>query len=533
MPNDQFIRRLNLFEEHAHVDLLCCNLRGIERETLRVNSLSEISQQPHPNTLGSPLTNPWITTDFSEALLEFITDPSPRVGEVLEQLKALHQFTARQLPPGEMLWSNSMPGLLGDDTDIPIAQYGSSNVGKMKTMYRQGLGLRYGRKMQTIAGVHFNFSVPDALWSLLRSQDQGYLSLQEFKTQGYFGLIRNFRRWFWLLLYNMGGSPIASESFLKGRPHELEPLPGNKGFYYLPHATSLRMGDLGYQSTAQDDLYVCYNDLNKYINSLRTALLTPYHEYKDLGEQDANGDRQQLSDAVLQIENEFYSTVRPKQTARAGETQLKALLERGVEYVEVRCVDINPFVAEGIDAEQIDFLEVFLLTCLFEDSPDTDEHEYKHILANQKTVVTQGRKPGIQLRDMETQTGMKDWGNAILEKMAHVAKLLDQLVDDQRYSHTVARSIKMLDQPDTTPSARVLAGVESTDGDFIKWTLENSQKFHEELLNSDIDPTLLDILKRNVAMSHEKQTEIEKTDQQSFEPYLQHYFQQYAALNIK
>ena len=533
MENGQFVRRLNLFKQRSQLDLLCCNLRGIERETLRVDSTSGVSQKAHPHTLGSPLTNPWITTDFSEALLEFITDPSPRVDEVLGQLKALHQFTAQRLPEDEMFWSNSMPGALGADSDIPIAQYGSSNIGQMKTMYRRGLGLRYGRKMQTIAGVHFNFSVPDAVWTSLRSQDHTYLSLQEYKTKGYFGLIRNFRRWFWLLLYTMGASPIVEKSFLDGRPHQLEPLAENDSFFHLPHATSMRMGDLGYQSSAQDSLYVCYNNINNYIGSLRSALLSPFDLYKSYGERNAQGDRHQLSSAILQIENEFYSTVRPKQTARPGETQLKALLERGVEYVEVRCVDINPFVVEGIDAEQVNFIEIFLLTCLFEDSPETDTDEYERILSNQKTVVTCGRKPGIELQDGDISVGIKEWGGAILTKMAKVAELLDGLAKDNRYSSAVAQAAAMFNQPDLTPSAKVLSAVEAANGDFLQWTLQNSTTFHNELVEKALDPAVEEMLVHNATRSQEKQTQIEQDDDVHFEQYLQYYFEQYAALNTE
>ncbi|MFX4227247.1 MAG: hypothetical protein ACFHHU_04950 [Porticoccaceae bacterium] len=269
-----------------------------------------------------------------------------------------------------------------------IAQYGQSNVGMMKTIYRRGLGHRYGRKMQAIAGVHFNFSLPDAVWSSLRTNSGSLLSLQDFKTEGYLKLVRNFRRRFWLLLYLMGASPVTHASFIKGRNHDLEKLGTQDAF--LPHATSLRMGDLGYQSTAQDALYVCYNSIQTYPKTLQSAILENYPVYGKIHSTGDGNQRQQLSSAVLQIENEFYSTIRPKQTARTGETQLKALKERGVEYIEVRCVDINPYAPLGIDRSQIQFLEMFLLACLFDESPDTNISELNEILGNQKKVVREG-----------------------------------------------------------------------------------------------------------------------------------------------
>ena len=530
--SNQFDQRLELFSESEHRDLLCCNLRGIERETLRTDAAGRISQQPHPQALGSALTHPWITTDYSEALLEFITDPSPKVAAVLDQLKSVHQLTARNLPEGERLWQNSIPGILGNDEDIPVAQYGSSNIGQMKTIYRLGLGLRYGRKMQTISGVHFNFSIPTAAWSLLRTEDNSLLSLQEYKTEGYFGLIRNFRRWFWLLLYNMGASPIVSKCFVEGREHNLQPFPGDSDHLYLPYATSLRMGDLGYQSSAQDALYVCYNQVDEYIQSLKSALMEPYEPYSTLGNHDANGWRQQLSTAVLQIENEYYSTVRPKQTARSGETQLKALTERGVEYVEARCVDINPYSPLGIDESQINFIEVFLLTCLFEDSPETDKTEYGRILRNQKAVVNQGRQPGLVLECGDGDRPLNEWASDILEKMSAVAEVMDGLANDGRYKKTIEKTKAMVLEPELTPSARLISDIQSSGMSFLEWTIEQSNKFHQELVESPLDPDLEQGFIKQAAKSKKLQIETEQQDGTLLEDFLSEYFDQYKALKL-
>lgn len=530
--NDQFSERIALFSEPNHRDLLCCNLRGIERETLRTDASGEIVQTPHPTPLGSALTHPWITTDYSEALLEFITDPSPRVSAVLEQLRSIHQFTAQNLPEGERLWSNSIPGILKSDEQIPVAQYGSSNVGQMKTIYRQGLGLRYGRKMQTIAGIHFNFSVPAAVWSLLRSNDRSLLNLQDYKTQSYFGLIRNFRRWFWLLLYCMGASPIVSKCFVEGRRHNLIPFPEDPDHLYLPHATSLRMGDLGYQSSAQDALYINYNQLSEYIGSLKSALMEPYADYEALGNRDTSGKHQQLSTAVLQIENEFYSTVRPKQTARSGETQLKALMERGVEYVEVRCVDINPYSPLGIDKSQINFLEVFLLTCLFESSPETDENEYTRILRNQKVVVNRGRAQGLMLECSEGSRPLDDWGRDILAKMHSVAEIMDGLVEDQRYQTTVSEAVSMIEDPDLTPSARLIADIQSSGKNFLEWTIDQSDMLHNQLVSEQLAPEVQSGFVEQAQHSIASQTQIEREDKATLDDFLTNYFEQYSKLEL-
>ena len=144
--------------------------RGIERECLRVTAEGTLAQTPHPRALGSALTHPSITTDYSEALLEFITPVSRDIDETLDILARIHGFVYRQLGD-ELLWSSSMPCIVSGDAGIPVARYGQSNVGRMKTVYRYGLGHRYGRLMQAIAGVHYNFSMPEAYWARAHAID--------------------------------------------------------------------------------------------------------------------------------------------------------------------------------------------------------------------------------------------------------------------------------------------------------------------------------------------------------------------------
>ncbi len=267
--------QLALIAGDAKASLLTGITRGIEKESLRVSQSGHLAMTAHPQELGSALTHPSITTDYSEALLEFITSPSASIDEVLEELDEIHRFTYQHLD-NELLWVSSMPCQLGDDSSIPVGKYGTSNIGKMKQIYRVGLGHRYGRLMQTIAGIHYNFSVPDELWLELQAASGDKQSLQDYKTQGYFATIRNFRRYSWLLLYLLGAAPAVCKSFVRGREHQLEQVNNDSHSLYTPYATSLRMGDLGYQSDAQSSLVVCYNNLEQYVTTLRAALEQPY-----------------------------------------------------------------------------------------------------------------------------------------------------------------------------------------------------------------------------------------------------------------
>ena len=526
-PYDQ--RLIGLSSPH-NLPLFCSILRGIEREGLRVDSSGHISHKPHPPALGSKLTHPYITTDYSEALLEFITEPSNSIDEVLQQLRLVISAASLEFED-ETLWAGSMPCQLGEDSEIPIAYYGTSNVGQMKEVYRRGLGHRYGRKMQTIAGVHFNYSLPDAMWNVLRRQDGSTLSLSEYKTEGYFALIRNFRRWLWLPLYLMGSAPAVCRSFVKDREHNLQPLEDDSHTLCAPYGTSLRMGDLGYQSNLQNSLVVCYNGLDNYIEILRDAILAQTPEYQELGVVDSQGNHQQLNAGLLQIENEFYSTIRPKQTIKRGETQLKALSERGVEYVEIRCLDLNPFDPIGISEQQIYFIEAFLLTCLLTPSAKTDNAEYSAIQENQKLAVYRGRDPEMRLKKGDgSESSLSEWSHEIFESVIRSADLLDQATDTDKYSIAVNHYGLSLDNPELTPSARILRELTESESTYHGWTSKQSAEATEYFKTLGISDSDRNRLAKIAKKSIEEQTKIESQDDLDFDQYLSSYFDQYRSL---
>lgn len=518
--------RLALLATDPDSRVLSGLVRGIEKESLRVTPAGTLAQTPHPAQLGSALTHPQITTDYSEALLEFITPPSSNADQVLETLDNIHRFTYRQIGD-EVLWANSMPCQLSGDSDIPVGQYGSSNIGQMKTIYRIGLGHRYGRLMQTIAGIHYNFSAPYALWELLRKHERPEQSLQIFKTDNYFALIRNFRRHFWLLLYLFGASPAVCRSFVRGRQHHLEPFGGDGHSLHSPAATSLRMGDLGYQSTAQEQLVVCYNDLRNYVSTLRQALVKPYPDYEAVGLRDNSGHYQQLSTHLLQIENEFYSTIRPKRTTRSGEVPLWALWERGVEYIEVRCIDLNPYLPLGIDRQQMDFLDLFLLTCLLSSSPDTDDQEYHNILENQRRTVYQGRDPLLTLRDGHSERSLQEWANALFDEMTAVAELMDLHHRGERYQQTLKELRQRLDDPTLTPSARLLAEMEASGQTYFRIAMNHATRHREYFLDNPLTSDVEEQFLAQAETSRQQQRDIEAAETLPFDQFLANYYQQY------
>ena len=492
--------------------------RGIEKESLRVTPNGELSSKAHPTSLGSPLTHPHITTDFSEAQLELITEVHHSPEAVLTQLQNVHRFVYQSLD-NELLWTTSMPCLLGADDAIPVGQYGVSNIAKAKTVYRLGLGNRYGRLMQTISGIHYNFSLPEAFWPAY-AQYQGSADNQELRDRAYFGLIRNFRRYSWLLIYLFGASPAICKSFAKSHAHNLQPF--DEGSLYLPFATSLRMGRLGYQSDAQSQLHISYNSIEDYVQSMRTALTAPYPAYEEIGVK-VDGSYRQLNSALLQIENEFYGTIRPKPRIHSGERPLHALSERGVEYVEVRCLDLNPFLPVGIDAPQIRFIDLFLLYCLVAPSPPDSEAESARMTSNQLTVVEQGRRATATLDDGTRRATVQQWGNAILDACRPLAELLDANGPDSGYVQTlIAQQAKLSDQT-LTPSARVLQEMTEQQIPFFRFAMNQSLIHADYFAQRPLSAAELAEQRSLAAKSLERQASIEAADSVPFDTFLESY----------
>ena len=478
--------------------------RGIEKESLRATAGGTLALTPHPAALGSALTHPHITTDYSESQIELITGVHATPESCLEELLRIHQFVMRSLGD-EMLWVSSMPCNLPADENIPIGRYGSSNVGRAKSVYRMGLAHRYGRRMQTISGIHYNWSLPGVT------------------SEQYFALIRNFRRHAFVLLYLFGASPALCPCFVEGREHGLQRMEGGSALY-LPHATSLRMGRLGYQSDAQATLAVSYNGLTGYANSLHEALTKPYPAYEALGVRNPGGDYNQLGTSLLQIENEFYGTIRPKRTVRTGERPLHALRERGVEYVEVRLMDLDPFVPVGITAQTMRLLDVFLLHCLLSDSPPDTPAEIAALKQNQHLTAERGREPGLLLQRGGERVRLADWGTQVLDECAPLAQALDAQHGCGDYSAALRAARALMAAPGDTPSARVLQSITQQHGhSFEAFARECSVQAQNALLALPWSPAQQ---ARFVALAEESitaQKAIEAADTLPFEAWREQY----------
>jgi len=500
-------------------------LMGIEKENLRVGEDGAIAHTPHPVGLGSALMHPWITTDYSEALLELITPPFVGPQPALDFLAQLEQFVYSRLD-SELLWSASMPCVVQGEVGIPIAQYGHSNLGMMKTVYRRGLGYRYGKVMQVIAGAHFNYSFAQDMWPVWQAVQKDTRPLQAFISDHYFRTIRNLLRYGWVVPYLFGASPAVCKSFLCGQPAtRLEVY--NENSFYSPYATSLRMCDIGYQNSREAELgfKADYDSLESYVASLTRAINTPCARYSEIGVKVA-GEYRQLNDNMLQIENEYYSSVRPKQLPVGNEKPTLALARRGVRYIELRSLDINPFDPRGINESQCHFLESFMLFCLLAESPPFSARERREIDANLDAVCYRGREPGLSLTHNGDALSLQHWGHEICESMAGCADLLDAHTGGTPYRDALQAQDAAIGDPDLTCSARVLAEMDKNGEGYFHFAKRMSEQHQRYFLERAPDTTQTRLFEQSVLQSLEAQQAVEQSDLQSFDEFLAEYFAQ-------
>lgn len=517
-----FYKRLTILQQ-PHVAATLRDIQhGIERESLRINNDGSLAVTDHPKKLGSALTHHFITTDFSESLMEFITPPERDSFKTLEQLQDIHKFVVQNIGD-EMLWPMSMPCFIKHEDEIRLAYYGESNVAKMKTLYRQGLKNRYGSMMQAIAGVHFNFSMPCHFWTPYLAEALGQKGTQENISAAYLGLVRNYRRICWLIPYLYGSSPALCGSFLADKNTTLPFENIGKGTVYLKGATSLRMSDLGYTNNAQSGLQICYNELDAYVASLRKAIQTPSARFEKFSGK-LNGKFQQLNSNVLQIENELYSPIRPKQPTRSLEKPTDALHDRGISYIEVRALDVNPFSPIGVEAQQLHFLDVFLLHCLLRPSAPFGDGDFEESEANIKVTVETGRCPEATLSRDGQPVLLRDWAKQLIAEMQPIAELLDNVNRCKDYTQALASEMEKILEPDLTLSGRILKLLREDKMDNGDLAIHLAQQHKQTLLDTPYKVHSDEFFQQQAQLSDQARAKIEANDKVDFDTFMQQQF---------
>jgi glutamate--cysteine ligase len=512
-------------QESGPAQLLKGSRIGIEKESLRVSSDGVIAQTPHPSVLGAALTHPHVTTDYSEALTEFITRPHRNIPDVMQELDELHRWVYSHLDD-EIFWATSMPCILKGEESIRIADYGPTNLGMMKTVYRRGLGYRYGRMMQVIAGVHFNYSFSDEFWDALYDLKEGDESLQDFRSDGYMSMLRNLKCFGWLVPYLFGASPAVCESFLKGNPTTLEYL--GYGTYFESFATSLRLGDIGYQNKQEGEagVHINFESLKKYIATLENAIETSCPRYEAIGIKD-DGYYKQLNTMRLQIENEYYCSVRPKVILKGLEKPVRALEKRGIEYIELRSVDLNVFDPLGVNEQQLYFLEALMVYALLQPSPELTPEKAELIDDNLSLVAHNGRDPELTLSCSDGKIKLRNWANDILYQMQEICVWLDENSPTGReYSLALKQQQDKIAGLVEIPSTQMLALMRSNKESFFDFSMSQSttvaQHFRERPLSVDKQQYYDAIARR----SRKRFKQANAEPQAPFETFLEAYFAQ-------
>lgn len=519
---DRLEKNLTLLGKHQS-SLKEVNI-GLERETLRINQKTgRISDKGHPEAIGSALTHSNITTDFSESLLEFVTDPVDSPEAALTDLNHIQRFILEKLDE-ELFWPNSMPPYIESEDEIKIGYYGTSNDGKMKSLYRKGLSLRYGKMMQVISGIHYNFSLKDHLLDAfqvaLAAQSPAHasveaMSLQQFKTDRYLHACRNISRYGFVIPFLLGASPVMDKSFLRGKENPFASL--NASDSYLEKGESLRLSDIGYGNN-KCHFDVSFNTIEAFTKNIQFAITTPCNIFSQIPVVE-NGEYNQINNHILQIENEYYASVRPKQIMRAGENFLTALNRRGIEYIELRSIDINPLVAEGIGIEEMRFIQLLMTASILTDAPELSQKEYEHNQKNMKAVAKRGLDLDQAFTVAESTMTLKESILAVLRWLTPLAPILGE-----KYQAALETMYARVEDPSLLPSQQVLSMLKESGTSYQAFFLAQAKRLYQEEFAPLAEEKRV-AFEVSAVKSVEKQRAIEAEPQIPFAQYLDNYFQ--------
>ena len=516
---DKFLENLS---KHSFISFLKNSKIGLEKESLRVDKNGTISYKMHPEKFGASLTNRYITTDYSEALIEIVTPPCCSHKEVLNYLENIIAFIYKNLDQ-EYLWPASMPCIIAGDKSIPIAYYGTSNPARMKTTYRRGLGNRYGRVMQVISGIHYNYSFSDKFWEEYSLCINSKKNIQDFKSEQYFIISRNLLRNGWIVAYLFGCSPAVCKSYLSGKKTTMESF--DDYTYYEKYATSLRMGDIGYQNNKEEDMgvHIDYNSIEKYAKSLDEAIKTPSIEYEKIGVH-KDGYYKQINSNILQIENEYYSTVRPKPDPNSKKRPAAALLEGGVNYIELRSIDNNIFSNTGIELTQLYFIELLVIHSLFSDNSEISEKEYVDIKNNLKNIAHKGRDKETKIIKKNKTVNIENELSKILNEMKDIAKIMSSIKNDDNYEICVQQQKEKIHNKKLLPSNLVIDRMKSKKISFYEFCMQNIWEQKKYFSSLKTDNNIFEILKEEAKLSLDKKNILEKSNKENYEEYIKKYY---------
>lgn len=405
---DKMDRIFNLHQLHKNLtrEDLKRGSFGIEWEGLRVCNDGRLSLRPHPEIFGNKLTNPYITTDFSESQIEIITPAFDTIDEAFEFFSFMADLVNSSLADDEYLWFQSLPCILPESSKIPIAKYKGRELAEESMEYRKGLAKKYGLRKQLISGIHFNFSFEEELIrklyeNIILNDDESLgfdsrLSYKDFKDNLYLKITRNYIRYVWLIIYLTGCSVAAHNSFTPECTKLMENS-DNKGSFYSDKGPSFRNASCGYKNL--EHLYPDYRSVKGFANSVQSYI-----------------DEGKLSQA-----KELYTQIRLK--PKDPRNLLESLDNDGIKYVEIRTLDINPFYKCGLIKKDMDFLHLFLIYLLIAEESDYEKWQEDAIYNEEKTAEF-AYDPDLYLIKDGEKVSLEHWGLSILDEMDVMCKTL-------------------------------------------------------------------------------------------------------------
>lgn len=418
---------------------------GIEKESVRVNENGELAITPHPEIFGEKTENPYITVDFSESQIEMITPTVNSVEKAYDFLRNIHEIVATNLKD-EYLWSQSVPPILPSEELIPLGKFPQN---KELERYREKLALKYGRKKQLLSGIHFNFSFDDEFLKELYELSKEKISFKEFKNNIYLKISRNYFKYGWMIIYLLGASPVIHETYLQKCIDKMKKFTDDT--YYFENLVSFRNGSCGYRN--EKDFFVNYENVDKYVESLEKLI-----------------EKESISSA-----KEYYSPIRLK-TKKPKEI-LKELKNSGIEYLEFRSIDLNPFSEIGIEKVDLEFLHLFILFLFLKDDEPFEEKDYFRYLKNQEILANRGNSDEFRLICCEDKSvSPKEYSMVILEEIERHLKNIGVFTSKDESTLQYQKN-KVLSN--TLYSDLVLKGVR-TKG-FVKFHIDKAKKFLLEM----------------------------------------------------
>jgi len=469
-------------------------IKGLEKENLRSDPEGKISNNDFPEAFGIHNFNSFVTLDYSEPHLEIVTPTFEDNQELFRFLKHLHTYVESNLGE-DFLWNYSMPPRFKRKY-IKLPPHRDANITKLAHLYRLGLRNRYGDKMQSTAGIHFNISFSDSVIK----------SLSESKTDIYLGACRNFLRIFPLVLRLIGCSPVTHKSFLKDRNLNIDEL--NDEDCYLPKSTSLRVSRLGYYSEEQDENFITFNSLEEYLETIQNYINTPNEKFSDI----SLDLKQQVNNGTIQMESELYNHIRPKGIFSTTERQYNQLKKSGIEYLEIRSIDLNPYSEIGISIEDVEFLELLSLFCSLSDSPKIDETEATVIKENIRRASEVGQDCSLLngFGGKKGETNIKELTNALLEDLKSFAKKIEF------ESELDNMFIEYFSRNDSPLSTRLLNDLASDE--ILSYVLNKSKKITDKVPDS-----VLDLFTKESALSEKEYLKAKNQDNIDFQTFIKNF----------